>query len=233
VTEPTVDATTGRVALTRPQLAALVERAAGREVAPAMAERLAAAGAIVDGGLQPAAELVARTVAAARGRAAVRRWDGGAGPVAEVLVGPAGIVVLPGGPDPGAVQEVRWHPRPSGVARLVAELVGVTAEDGPPVAGASPRPWSELVALASRRDGGIGLADVRWADDRRRPLATVLVVAWHRNGGVAEVVPADPAGSAAGGLVRCVPRHPLEVWTGLTALAVRAARAAASRPGRG
>jgi hypothetical protein len=153
--------------------------------------------------------------------------------VAEVLVGSAGIVVLPGGPDPGAVQEVRWHPRPYGVARLVAELVGVTAEDGPPVAGAAPRPWSELVALASRPDGGIGLADVRWADDRRRPLATVLVVAWHRTGGVAEVVPADPAGSAAGGLVRCVPRHPLEVWTGLTALAVRAARAAASRPGRG
>jgi hypothetical protein len=233
VTDPGVDATTGRVTLTRPELAALVERAAGREVAPAMAERLTAAGAIVDGGLHPAAELVARTVAAARARAAVRRWGGGAGPVAEVLVGPAGVAVLPGGPDPGTVQDVRWHPRPSAVARLVAELLGVTAEDGPPVAGAAPQPWSELVTLASRRDTGIGLADLRWADDRRRPLATLLVVAWHRDGGVAEVVPADPAESAAGGLVRCVPRHPLEVWTGLTALAVRAARASGSRRGRG
>lgn len=257
---PVLDSDTGRVALTRSQLAALVRHAghdgaeAAGETTPGtgvgghdeIVEQLRRAGVVGDGGeVHPLVQPVVGVLTAVRCRGVLRRWRGGARPVVEILVGPAGVVVLPGGAEPDALQEVRWHPRPPAVGRLVAELLDLPTEDGPPLLDATPRLWSELVDLASHPDRGIGLADLRWADRVGAPLASVLVAAWHRDGGIVDVTPMPP-GSPAGadgtegadapdpaggrGLVRCTPRHPLEIWTGLARLARRAALATIRGP---
>jgi hypothetical protein len=236
MTEPVVDADTGRVALTRAQLTVLTRHAAGHDVPTEARAELRAIGALPDGEVHPLLRPVLGTLTAVQGQGVLRRWQSGARPLVEILVGAAGVVILIGTADPDAVQEVRWHPRPSSVGRLVAELLDLPTEDGPPVLDSSARAWSELIDLASRPDTGVGLADLRWADGVDRPLASVLVIAWHRDGGIVEVEPADipadhpPASSGSesdasrSALVRCSPRHPLEVWTGLTKLSSRAAR---------
>jgi hypothetical protein len=125
----------------------------------------------------------------------IRRWHGGERTAHEVIVDHTGIAVRPDG---------GWHPRPTAVARVVAGVLDVPAGDGPPPFDGTPREWRSLVDAAV---DDIGLADVRCDG------ASVLVLAWRDGGGMVEVVPTTD------GLVRCEPRHPLEVWTGLTSLA--------------
>lgn len=310
MSEPVVDADTGRVALTRAHLAALVEHATGRTQVDALPVELqavvrAGSGSGVNYGparrvdVHPLLRPILGTLTAVRCRGVLRRWVGRPRPPVELLVGGAGVVVLPGGPEPDVLQELRWHPRPSAVARIVGELLDLPTEDGPPPFDRRPRPWAELITAASDPETGVGLADLRWSDRPHQPAASVLVVAWHQQGGIVAVEPAtspadrggptspadpaapatpatpaslagrrgsapgssaarhddrgeppgpaladpggrdssdsddsgdtDPAGpggdanaGAASDLVRCSPRHPVEVWTGLTKLAGRA-----------
>lgn len=213
MTASVVDAVTARLALTRAQIAALLDYASRGDAPADRLDELRTAGAIDhDGEVNPVVRPVVRTLSTARARGALRRWVAGVQPVVEIFAGPYGVVVLPAGPDPDIVQDVVWQPRRSALARLLAGLLDLPSQDGPAVFGTSPRPWSELVGLASQPDTGLGLADLRWADDPRGPLGSVLVVGWHAGGGIAEVL---PAGS---GRVRCEGRHPLEVWTALTLL---------------
>jgi hypothetical protein len=209
---PVVDEAAGRLALTRVQLDALADLAAGRD-APAGARRdLETAGALDHGEPHPMLWPVLRTMATVHGWGALRRWHRRPWPVVEVMVGDGGVVVLPGGPEPDALQELRWHPRPTAAGRVVAELLALPARSGPPVLGSEPHPWSDLVTLASGPGAPIGLADLRWAPALGAPLASVLVLAWHPDGGIDRL---DPDGPDS---VRATPVHPLEVWTGLTRL---------------
>ena len=203
-----------RVVATRRQLDALRSWALGRgdPVDPVVAE-LAKAGLLADGVVHPAVSPVVAALGSVVGRVAVRRWCGGRRPIVEVLVGPTGVLVLAGGHEVDAAHDLRWHPRPRAVARVVAEVLGVPAHDGPPVFGAGQRPWAELVAAACA-PGGVALADLRWSTRPGAPLASVMVLAWAPDGGVVEVVPVDDRP----GWVACRPRHPLDVWTGLTTL---------------
>jgi hypothetical protein len=188
------------------------------------------------GEVHPLVRPIVGVLASVRCRGVLRRWRGGARPVVEILVGAAGVVVLPGGAEPDTVQDLRWHPRASAVGRLVGELLDLPTEDAPPLLDAGPRPWSDLVDLASRPATGIGLADLRWADRLGAPLGSVLVAAWHPQGGIVEIAPAeggDPRADGGGRQVRCTPRHPLEVWTGLTRLAARAQAATIRAPSAG
>ncbi|HEY7069965.1 MAG TPA: hypothetical protein VH479_07630 [Acidimicrobiales bacterium] len=208
-----VDEASGRLALTRVQLGALADVVAGRAAAPEAVRALEAAGAMERGEPHPLLSPVLRTLATVRGWGALRRWHGRAWPVVEIMVGAGGVVVLPGGPAPEAVQELRWHPRPAAAGRIVSELLALPSRPGPPVAGSGPTEWSELVALASAPGRPVGLADLRWSAGLGGPLASVLVLAWHDGGGIDRL---DPEGD--GSTVRATAVHPLEVWTGLTRL---------------
>ena len=208
------DVEADRFVATRRQLDALRRWALGRGGPhdPVVAE-LRDAGLISGGVVHPALSPVVALLGSVAARGAVRRWRGGRRPVVEVLVGPAGVLVLPGGHELDVAQELRRQPRASTIARVLAELLDVPAHDGPPVFGPGPRPWAELVAAAGA-PGGVTLADLRWSTGPRAPLASVMALAWARDGGVVEVVPVE----GEPGLVACRPRHPLEVWTGLTRL---------------
>ena len=210
-----VDLASGRVTASRRELAALVAWDQGRSVTsdPVVAG-LGAAG-IVDGGsihpaLQPVVAVLGRVVA----RAVVRSWRGGPCPAVEVAAGPAGVVVLPGGHEPDTPQALRWHPRPSALARVLAGVLDITAEDGAPPFDAAPRAWRSYLSAACDPAAGISLADLRWSARPGAPAASTLVVAWCEPGGAGEIVPAagDPA------LMACRPRHPIELWTALTRL---------------
>jgi hypothetical protein len=203
-----------RFVATRRQLDALQRWALGRgdPLDPVVAE-LRDAGLLSGGVVHPALSPVVALLGSVAGRGAVRRWRGGRRPVVEVLVGPAGVLVLPGGHELDVAQELRWQPRASTISRVLAELLGVPAHDGPPVFGAGQRPWAELVAAAGA-PGGVTLADLRWSTGPRAPLASVMALAWAPDGGVVEVVPVGGEPE----MVACRPRRPLEVWTGLTIL---------------
>jgi hypothetical protein len=219
-----VDAGIGRLVLTRRQLGALADLASGRTASPELIAGLEAGHALVDGAVHPLLRPVLRTLASIQGRGALRQWRAGVQPVAEILVGAGGVVVLPAGPDQDEPQELRWHPRPTAVARMVAELLDLPADDGLPPFDDTPRPWAELVEAATQTGGAVGLADLRWADHFGDVLTSVLVMAWRSGGGMAEVQPAEATTGGAersGTTVRCLRRHPLEVWTVLTTLAAR------------
>jgi hypothetical protein len=207
-----VDADSGRVALTRRELDVLRVAASGEELPAAARDALTQVGALDGDEVALVARPIVHALRTVVARGVLRRWDGGAQPPVEVLVSPSGVVVLPGGGDPDAVQEVAWRPQPTSVARMIAERLGAPLGDLPAPIDATPRRWSDLVDLASDPSTGIGLADLRWAPTPSGELATVMVLAWHRDGGIVEVRPAD------GGHVVCEPVHPLVVWTGLARL---------------
>lgn len=216
VSAAVLDVEAGRVAASRRELAALVAWAQGRADADdPLVSGLARAGLIDGGALHPVLRPVVAVLAGVHARAAVRSWRGGARPVVEVLVGAAGVLVLPGGYRLDVPQDLRWHPRPSALPRVLADIADVTAGHGPPPVDARPRPWTDLVALACDRAAGVGLVDLRWSPRPGAPSTSALVVAWSAAGGIGEIVPAerDPA------LLTCRPRHPVEVWTALTYLA--------------
>jgi hypothetical protein len=213
VTQPVVHADTGRIFLSRIHLEALARHQVGQEPAPDVADELRAAGAVVGDGAHRLLAPVLDTLATIRYRGVLRRWVGGVLPVVQIVVGRTGVVVLPGGHEPEALHEVEWHSRATSVARVLHRLLDLPARDDPPFVDRAPRRWSELVEIASNPDSRVGLADLRWGDTRPGPLASVLVVAWHLDGGIVEVTPAS-----SGGLVCCAPRSPVEVWTGLTKL---------------
>jgi hypothetical protein len=212
--DPAIDG--GGPTATRRQLDALVAWADGMGDPddPGVAG-LRAAGLIVDGVVHPALNPVVAVLRAVEHRVVVRRWAGGRRPIAEVLVGAAGVLVLPGGHELDAAQQLRWHPRRTAVARVVAELVGVPAHHAPPALGTEPRRWSDLIELATRPGaGGLRLVDARWSRRAGERPTSVLAAAWGPDGGVVEVVPVEDRD----GWVACRPRHPVEVWTGMTTL---------------
>jgi hypothetical protein len=215
MTEPVVDADTGRIVLSRGHLDVLARHDSGEEIAPDVEDELRVAGAFEGDRPHPLLVPVLDVLATMRHRGVLRRWVGGVLPVAQVLVGRAGVVVLPGGHEPEALHEVEWYPRRTSVARVLHRLLDLPARDDPPFVDRTPRRWPELVEIASDQDSRVGLADLRWGDTSPGPLASVLVVAWHRDGGIVEVTPTD----GPGGMVCCTPRSPVEVWTGLTKLA--------------
>jgi hypothetical protein len=209
-----LDVEAGRVVATRRQLDALQSWVLGRgDPDDPVVGELASAGLIARGVVHPAVNPVVAVLGSVVARAAVRRWCGGRRPIVEVLVGTTGVLVLPGGHEVDAAQELRWHPRPTAVARVLAEVLGAPAHDGPPVFGPGRRPWAELVAAAGA-PGGVALADLRWSSRPGAPLTSVMVLAWAPDGGVVEVVPVD----GRPGCVTCRPRAPLDVWSGLTTL---------------
>lgn len=215
-----LDGATRRVTLTRAQLQALTDHAADRAPASEQIEDLHAAGALANGTIHPLLRPVLKAVTTARHRGALRRWQVRTLPVAEILLGPHGVLLLPGGPDPDAPQDLTWHDRPPAVARIIAELLALPTDDGPAPFDRSPRPWADLVAAAtSGPDTPLGLAELRWTDQLQDQMVAVLVVAWHHDGGIVAVRPVDTTPDRAGdAVVQCIPRHPLEIWTGLTRL---------------
>jgi hypothetical protein len=210
-----LDLEAGRVTASRRELAALVAWDRGRRAAddPVIAG-MSAAGLVDGGRVHPALRPMIGVLGHVRARAVVRSWRGGARPVVEVLAGPAGVVVLPGGHEPDTPQSLRWHPRPSALARVLAGVLDVTAEDGPPPFDAVPRAWRDYLSAACDAAAGISLVDLRWSARPGAPAASALVMAWCEPGGAGEIVPApgDPA------LLACRPRHPIELWTALTRL---------------
>lgn len=200
----TLDPVNGAVRITRAELAAL---AAGHDVDAAPPARDL---------LQP----VLATLATARSRGVLRRWHGGPEPVVEIVVGDAGVVVLAGGGRPDDVQEPRWHPRPTAVARIVAELVDLPTRHGPPPVDQGPHRWQDLVDRAGDPHTGLHLADLRWAEPAADEHASVLVVLWHHDGGMVELRP------GAEDTLTARPVEPLDIWTGLTALATSASSTA-------
>jgi len=221
MTVATIDPGAGRVSATRRQLLALVDwaqaaAASGTAAVDDLAEAaLTEAGMVVDGAVHPALVPVVAVLGGPHGRVVVRRWRGTTvPPVVEVLAGPAGVLVLPGGPDLDAVQDLRWHPRPAALPRVVAEELDATTHEGPAPIGPGPMTWAELVAAAEDPDGDLSLADLRWSPGAGTAPASVLVVAWAAAGGLAEVTPM--AGRPS--LLTARGRHPIEIWTGLTQL---------------
>lgn len=204
----------GRVVASRRQIDALAAWSLGRgEPGDPVVRELVDAGLIADGVVHPAVAPVVCVVRRVDGRVVVRRWSGGRRPVVEVFAGPAGVLVLPGGHELDTPQELRWHPRRTALARVVAGILRVPPDDGPPVFDRRPRPWADLVAAAAD-PGGPTLVDLRWAPRPGAPIASVIALAWAPIGGVVEVEPTDREG-----IVVCRPRHPVEVWTGLARLA--------------
>jgi hypothetical protein len=212
VTGSVVDAASGRIALTRRELDVLRMAAAGDELPERAVDALTTIGALEGGDVALVARPVVHALRNVVARAVLRRWVGGAQLPIEVLVSTSGVVVLPGGGDPEVVQDVSWRPHPTAVARMIAERMDVPAADMPPPFDGSPRTWNELIALASDPSTGIGLADLRWSPTPDGELASVMVLAWHVDGGIVEVRPSDDGG------VVCEPVHPLVVWTGLARL---------------
>lgn len=211
-----VDVSSGRIAASRRELAALVDWAEGRgDPDDPVVAGLVDAGLIERETIHPALQPVVGVLGRVHARAAVRCWRGDARSVVEILAGRAGVLVLPAGSDLDALQELRWHPRPSALPRLLAGVADITARDGPPPVDAAPRSWDDFLAVATNPASGVSLADVRWSPRPGTPLATALVLAWGATGGIGEIVPADrdPA------VMTCRGRHPVEVWTGLTQLA--------------
>lgn len=211
-TEPLVDPDHGVVRLTRAQLAAVADLDAGRRPDAAALDQASSAGAVVDHRPHPVLGPVLTTVASARSRGVLRRWRGQRLPVAEVLVGEGGVVVLPGGSRADDVHDIGWHPRPTAVARVVHDLLGLPANDGRPPFDDKRRPWSTVVDAALDPSTNTHLADLRWACPAADDPSSVMVLAWNDGGGMGQVV------SAGSGSVRVEPVHPLDVWAGLTAL---------------
>lgn len=209
-----LDVEAGRVVASRRELDALLawSNGEGNPDDPAVTD-LVEVGLIDQGVVHPAVYPVLGVLRTVTSRAALRRWCGGPRPIVEVLVGESGVLVLPGGHDLDVPQDLRWHPRPTAAARVLASLLDVPAHEGPPVLGSAPSLWTDLVAVANGPDGVV-LADLRWSTRPGAPLVSVMVLAWAQDGGVVEVVPMEDQP----GLVTCRPRHPLTVWTGLTRL---------------
>ena len=147
-------------------------------------------------------------------------------------VGRTGVAVLSGAVGPDAVQDIRTAPRPSSVARVLWLLLDLDPQAGRAVVeDDSPVEWERWRDTVHARSTWAVAADrtprllhLRWAADPTRPASTLLVLADLGRGGVVEArrTPASSADTDAPRGWRPVPCTPLEVWTGLTALARRA-----------
>ncbi len=172
------------------------------------------AGAIVGGVAIPMLTPIIEVLASVATRLVLRRWLGVPVKISELFLSPRGMVILPGGPDPDVLQELTWHPRSSAVSRVLGELLNLPPIDAPPLLDAVDRPWRELVGHASEPGSGLRLADLRRSSEPSGSLASVMVLAWHRDGGIVEVLPTTTIGQ-----VTCRPVRPLDVWVALTTLA--------------
>lgn len=140
-------------------------------------------------------------------------------------VAPSGVVVVSGGVEPDDVQDLRSAPRPGATARVVGQLLDL-GPTRPPADLADlptePVPWEEVVAAvpgdavwakeALPPDAAVRLFHLRWSSDGRQQASTVMVLLSAGPHGLVEVRPGDDGH-------RLVARHPIEVWTGLCALA--------------
>lgn len=224
----------GVVRLTRAHLARLM--AADGATTGTEMDELRAVGALGDDGPHPGLAPCLAVLRRARARFFLRTWRRGRRRVVEGVIGPAGIVVIPGGADPHAVQDLRFHPRPGALARVLAGLLGVApAAADEPVLPTHVLTWDDVRALAShpppwaaeRLGPGADVAvhDLSWQPWPDGPKGSVLALVDLGAAGMAEVVPVDRDDAAAG--YRLNPRRPEEVWFGLCRLA--AAPAAAQR----
>lgn len=172
----------------------------------------------VDAGLGPLLEPLRRPTA--RFGLRVERADGVTRHRGWVAAG--GVVTVSGGVEPDDVQDLRAAPRPTAVARVLGQLLGL----GParPVTDLPDGPlhWDEVVAAvrgeavwakeALGPGADVALHHLRWSPDGTSPATTVMVLLSAGRDGLVEARPGDDGH-------RLLPRHPVEVWTGLCALA--------------
>ncbi len=215
----------GVARLTRAHLAVLV--ADDLPTASPEADELGAVGAIVDGGPHPALVPCLDVLRRAGARFFLRTWRRRARRVVEGVIGPGGIVVLPGGTGPRALQDLRFHPRRAALPRVVAGLVGLAPTAGDPELPTEILGWDDVRGLSARpppwalgllRPGDeVVVHDLAWQPEPGGPRGSVLVVVDLGEAGIAEVVAVDRSDPAAG--YRLTPRRPEEVWLGLCRLA--------------
>jgi len=203
----------GLVRLTRAHLQ-LLTATHGTTDGPELAE-LRAIGAIGEDGPHPGLVPCLAVLRQASSRFFLRTWRRGERRVVEGVVGPDGIVVLPGGTAPDAIQDLRFHPRPTALARVLAGLVGLGPATGSPPVPDRPLAWEEVRGLASP-DGAVTVHDLSWQAEPGGPRGSVLVLVVDARTGPAEVVAADVDDPGAG--YRLLPRSPEEIWLGLCRL---------------
>ena len=219
----------GVIRLSRAHLDALVDRRAPtRPLDPqgSLAD-LEAVGALErDGRLHPALVGVVDVLGRARSRFFLRQWRRRGRRILEGVVGPDGIVVLPGGNDSGVPGDVWFDPRPTALARTLAGLIGLGPSTGEVRPPDDVLRWDEVRSLATdppswvTRSVGAGddvcLHDVVWQHPSDGPRGSVLVLVDLGGTGLATVEAVD--GNPACGY-RLVARRPEEIWTGLCRLA--------------
>ncbi|CAN5622516.1 hypothetical protein BH20ACT2_BH20ACT2_08180 [soil metagenome] len=238
----------GVIRLSRAQLAHLVALPGGgtpredrQATAPATAEaagrraperELNDLGALGPDGPHAALAPTLAVLRRARSRFFLRRWNRDGRRLVEVVVGPGGIVVLPDGTDPDEPQDLRHHPRPSALARVMAGLLGLGPTTGQPVVPGGPLGWDQVKALASDPppwgtaglgpDDEVTVHDLVWQPRIDGPRGSVLVLVGLGAGGTVEVEAIDRSDPARG--YRLVARRPEEIWVGLCRLTASVGR---------
>lgn len=181
-------------------------------------------GALVAGRPHPDLAPHLAVVARCRSRFWLRQWRVDGRRVIEGLIGPAGVLLLPDGSDPDAVQDVRRHPRAGSVARLLAVLLGLRPAPLPTALPVGPVSWADLKALAAGEpcgwadepDSAATLYDLIWQPTPDGPRGSVVVLIRFGDGSLAEACAVDPDDPTCS--YRLVPRSPAEVWVGLCRL---------------
>lgn len=218
----------GVVRLTRHHLAQLMTDAGGTDGHEL--DELRAIGAVGSGGPHPGLGPCLTVLRRVGARFFLRTWRRGKRRVVEGLVGPDGIVVLPGGTDPHAVQDLRFHPRPGSLARVVGGLLGLAPAAPDPALPVDLLRWNDVRGLAVhpppwvadrlQASDELAVHDLVWQPEPGGPRGSVLVLVDLGSAGVAEVVAVDRLNPSAG--YRLAPRRPEEVWLGLCRLAADA-----------
>lgn len=192
-----------------------------------LGEELHSLGVVADGRLDAPLGPVLRTLRTPTRRFGLRSETGQTPDRTRGWIGRDGVVTVAGDASPDAVQDIRFSPRPSSVARTLAQLIGL----GPAriIGGLTtePMPWGEITravrtpehtSWATEAFGpGVrpALHHLRWTSDPRQPATTALVLVSAGPDGHVEVTRHDE-------LHRLTPVSSTQIWAGLCRLATGA-----------